>query len=297
MYHQIGAWKTMETSERDALIVDLYLTQKLSAVAIERQYKISKSVVYRVLKDAGISPAALRDSGERLGKQGGNRRCSPAIEQEIVAAYQAGGSLNDIAKHFDVCAPTVRRSLVRHGLQPRNRGGVRKPVAPEIAEAMRADWEGGMSQTAIGEKYGMHQTRISAILQRFGIVLTKRHLRGEKHGSWKNGMVRMNGYRYVRMERGHPFHEAMAQATGYVCEHRLIMAEAIGRPLQPYETVHHINGDKTDNRLENLQLRHGAHGKGVIFRCADCSSTNIIVTPIAEIPSGERQLILFRPES
>lgn len=45
-----------------------------------------------------------------------------------------------------------------------------------------------------------------------------------------------------------------ATVRGEQLEHRKIMSEYIGRPLRRDEVVHHINEDKTDNRIENLQL-------------------------------------------
>jgi hypothetical protein len=56
---------------------------------------------------------------------------------------------------------------------------------------------------------------------------------------------------YVELWKpGHP----MANKAGYLMEHRLVMAEHIGRMLEPGEVVHHLNNVRTDNRIENLEL-------------------------------------------
>ncbi len=63
-----------------------------------------------------------------------------------------------------------------------------------------------------------------------------------------------------------------SRSDGRILEHRLILQETLGRPLEKNETVHHKNGNTMDNRIENLQLRVGNHGKGSTHaHCNTCS--------------------------
>lgn len=76
---------------------------------------------------------------------------------------------------------------------------------------------------------------------------------GRKNPAWKGGRSHRGDYAIVKLDADHPF-AAMRDSQGYVPEHRLVMALAIGRVLRPEEEVHHIDDPKDDNRLENLML-------------------------------------------
>jgi hypothetical protein len=86
----------------------------------------------------------------------------------------------------------------------------------------------------------------------------------------RKGYIDKHGYRRISLG---------SRAAGVREEHRVVMEQMLGRKLEAYETVHHKNGIRHDNRPENLELWTGRHGRGQ--RAVDVGlSTMDISTPI-----------------
>lgn len=236
---------------------------------IARTLGLGRTTVYRVLHRNGITPSA---EDRRIQKI---RKFDEATRAEIAAAYEAGLPMAAIREQFGCGAEVIRNVCRDFGVTRRMRGGrVRILSSEEEAEILKR-YSDGQSQEDIATALGTSQPRISRLVRQYGAERDK--YKGRQPS--KDYILHASGYKMVLVSRDHPL-SAMRTNTGYVMEHRLVMAQALGRPLRKDETVHHINGDRCDNRLENLQLRNGKHGNGVVLQCNDCGSHNVAPAPL-----------------
>lgn len=237
----------------------------------------SGATIREIAADRDISPAAIHGALRRnevaMRPTGGVTSLTPEQDMQVEAAYLGGESMESIAARLGTGRPSVRSALDRRGVERRPGGGRVQAFTPEEeAEILRLYCEEGWSQFGIGRHLKTSQVRIGRLLRSKGIRDHERRW-GRGHGRWKGGRIAAGqGYMQVLADRDDPIALAMMNRTGYVLEHRLVMSHHLGRPLTSGETVHHKNGKRDENWIENLELRAGQHGRGATHaHCPTCT--------------------------
>ena len=218
-------------------------------------------------------------------------------EQTVVDGYLSGKSLRDLASEFDVSVQPIQRILNKNNIEKRPsgvRGPDRSPRSKrqgsrglggnlsqnftdiELQE-MSTRFIAGETQLSLADSFECSPTTIRRALRLAGVPAGAHGQLREHHHAWRGGRrLHPDGYVQVIPEKDDEIGQAMLGVGRYVLEHRLVMAHALGRPLTSSEQVHHIDTNRRDdNRIENLQLRLGPHGKGSAFRCRSCGSNDI----------------------
>lgn len=202
---------------------------------------------------------------------------NPLDDDELARLYESGMDTTQLAARFRVSRSTIANRLKRRGVKLRGRhygryaakacercGSTYTPSGPAArfcsdacrlgtarcescgSEFVKRATQG--SKSPRDNRFCSYECRWKAARSRDGygryldsngyVILDKRYSQREASRS-----VNANGYVRLNLRK-----------DGRVLEHRHVMEQHLGRPLASDENVHHINGDKTDNRLENLEL-------------------------------------------
>lgn len=182
-------------------------------------------------------------------------------------------SAREICKILNVSQPdTIYRYMDIYGFKRRNANEERSKKTmhgmndAEFKKYLIEQYE-TKSINKIAEELGVSHVIIYKYMDKYGIPRLS-----QKESNAKFNANNQNNYKGGRISHGDGYMKLLrpehprANKFGYVLEHIVVMEEHIGRHLKKGEVVHHINGIKNDNRIENLLLltaqEHSALHKG-----------------------------------
>ncbi len=193
-------------------------------------------------------------------------RVSLEAQDEVIRRMAGEGALlPEIAEAIGSVPGSVGTYLRKHCIDysaDRSRWTERDSACKRHHDTVRAMAEAGATLDSIGAAVGTTKNRVRQYLTKHGIERPdwrnpppgshsmSRRVEGELNSQWNGGRtIDKDGYVLLWMA-GHP----EANRHGQVREHRIVMAQTLGRPLLPTEVVDHMNSVTSDNRPENLRL-------------------------------------------
>ena len=156
------------------------------------------------------------------------------IKEKLEKSYETLGSLSKVAKHYNVSKKTILNYMNKFKI-PRNSITIRFDE-----ESLLKRFSEGENIISIAESLGVSVPTVRKVFKKHKIDTDRFH---------KGYILKDSGYILIRKPE-HP----NSDKKGYVLYHRLIVEEHIGRYLSKEEVVHHIDFDKNNNNITNLQI-------------------------------------------
>lgn len=163
------------------------------------------------------------------------------LDESVLPRFKAGERVADLARSFGVDCAVVSQHLRKRGVPPQKS----RLSWPLIVKR----YNSGASLKELTVEFSAAQSTIFTGLRRNGVEMRPRVIRsGPDHAQWRGGAYKgRDGY--------------LSTSDGKKC-HRVIAARLLGRDLQFWEDVHHVNEDRTDNSERNLVVMpHREHNR------------------------------------
>ena len=164
----------------------------------------------------------------------------PVITKDELKALYLTNKMSsvEIGKLYGLSDKTIRNYLDKYRI-PKRKGGF--PKGYQLPPEVRAKIAKKIAKKNRGRKH------TPEAIEKMKRAHDKHRTKGKGH------KIKVSGYTYIY----YPTHKN-CNGSGFIAEHRLIMERHLGRYIKNDEVVHHINGNKSDNRIENLQLMTNA---------------------------------------
>lgn len=247
-----NGWNQAERAERNVAICQQY-QEGATLSELAELFGISKPVISKVLLAAGVETRGVKRTDYRI-------EFTEEQVADIVTRYQTGTTGAALAREYGCSQAPIDRVLKAAGVhEPRRSLVGARFTAEERAELVRR-YEAGESIYKLAEAFGVVAQSLHKVL--VGLGVTMRTKGGKYPGVPLRRVDPESGYVKVKPAPDDVIGQAMVWANGQVFEHRLVMAHHLQRPLLLGENVHHVHGDKTNNRLGELELWSTAQPKG-----------------------------------